>query len=338
MLHILMNESESRKDLNIQYLSGYNPNFCILAYDDKTKKKCLFVASFEIDMFKGVKCFAFNKDTFRKTLLKYFKKSSIKTIGINKGSLSLNVYKRLKKLLPAKYVDNIKLFSEMRIIKSVKEISYMKKASRLTDLAFNQIVSMIKKKKLKTENDIYFFIKKFALENEVELAFDPVVATAGNAAKPHHIAECKKLKGFTVIDFGFRYKGYCTDMTRTIYSGKPSLKEIEMYNFVLDRFKQAVSMLKKGALLKKVDIAIKKAIGKKLVHSLGHGVGIEVHELPILAHVSKDRLKNGMVFTIEPGMYYKNKMGIRIEDTFAFTGGKAKSLFRSTKKLIVLAS
>jgi len=182
------------------------------------------------------------------------------------------------------------------------------------------------------------------LENETkksgyELAFNPVVASGKNAAVPHHAPENIKLKkGFCVIDFGIKYKGYCSDATRTIYIGRPKEKEIRLYNFLLRMQKDAIKNAKIGKkcsdLYNKVNEDLKE-YKKYFTHGLGHGIGIDVHELPNLTEKSKDILKRGMAFTIEPGIYFKNQLGIRIEDDILLTK-KAEILTKTKKGLMVI--
>jgi len=331
-----MNSSGNKNDPNITYLTGYSPEFCILAYDDASRKKCMFVIPFELSVYGGVKCISFDKTKFKKQLLRYFNKKVIRTIGLNKSFISLNEFKSLKKLLPAKYVDNSRLFLQKRKIKSKKEILYTKKACRLTDKIFSSLISKLRRGLLKTEKDVDMFIRKMTLELGVETAFDPIVATGANSSKPHHIPTTKKLSRFTVMDFGVKYNNYCSDLTRTIYVGNPTKNEIEAYKKVVEGYNTVFSALCKGIRLKEADSIVRKKLGKDFVHSLGHGVGVEVHELPLLSPSSKDELDEGMTFTIEPGVYFKGKYGVRFENTVAFSGNKLVSLTNSSKNLIII--
>jgi Xaa-Pro aminopeptidase len=180
-------------------------------------------------------------------------------------------------------------------------------------------------------------VKNF-LENETrkkgyELAFNPIVASGKNSSLPHYNAENIKLrKGFCVIDFGVKYKSYCSDITRTFYIGKPTKKEIEEYEKVLFVQEKCIKMIKQGTKAEKPYLFAKKEL-KNMIHGLGHGVGVEIHESPNLLEGSKDILLKNMVFTIEPGNY--NKYGIRIEDTVLLKS-KAEILTRIDKKLKII--
>lgn len=342
MLNIFVNTSEKNKDPAVTYLTGYSPDFCILVYDDLSRRKCIFVASFEVCNYPRVKCFAYDPKTFRKDIQSYFKKQLSKShkIGINQNNVSVNTVKKLRKMIPARYIDNSEAFSKSREIKSSKEIMYIKKAGAITCKLLNDIVkftrSRICKYKKCTELEVFTFIKIWALEHNCELAFEPVVATSANSAKPHHVPGNNTLKGFTVLDVGLKYNGYCSDMTRMLYIGKPSSSEILDYMKVTSCYRRAASMLKSNLKLKVVDLAIRKHLGDKFLHALGHGVGVEIHEKPSLSSQSKDRLIENMVFTIEPGYYLKGKYGIRYENTLVFTNGKLINLTNADRKLIII--
>jgi Xaa-Pro aminopeptidase len=338
MLHIFINSSENKKDPNITYLTGYNPSFCILIYDSESSKKCMFIANFELGMYNGIKCFGYNKDSFKKNILKYFKIDSdyIKKIGINKKIMSIAELKFLKEMIPADYTDNSKLFIEKRLIKSKIEIKKISYSCQITDKILSLLFKVLKNGELKTESDIDKFLKKKAIDFEVELAFNPVIASGSNSSMPHHIPTKTILDGFILIDFGVKYKGYCSDITRMVYIGKPTLEEIEHYNKVLDLYNLAIKTLKNGCYLKDIDNIVRKQLGKYFLHSLGHGIGIEIHEQPSISLNSKDSLKENMVFSIEPGYYLKSKFGIRIEDTILFSKNKIISLTKTPKKLFII--
>ena len=153
---------------------------------------------------------------------------------------------------------------------------------------------------------------------------------------PHYKKNNKKLKkGFCVIDFGVKYNGYCSDMTRTIFIGRPSKKDINFYNMVLKSQTRAIKRLKPGVCCKTIAKEARKHLGKhqkKMIHSIGHGLGKKIHEKPYIRIKSNEKLDKGMMFTIEPGIYLKN-YGIRIEDTIILKN-KPIILTKSEKRLI----
>ena len=329
MLCLFINNAALRKDPTIQYLSGYAPEFCILAHDVKTGKQCMFVAAFECGMYSGIPHFPFNKETFTSQLKKFFNRKTFKVIGINKEALSMRSFATLKKYFPVRYEDVSALFSRKRMIKQLYERRRIAQACLITDQLFTEVI----KKTFATERDIANYLLKRMIDIGVEPSFHPVVATARNARKPHHIPGNTLLSKFTVLDFGVKYKGYCSDMTRMLYYGTPSQDEISAYNKLRDSFTTAVSALSVGKKFAEVDALVRKALGKAFTHALGHGVGVEVHEQPSIAPASKHSLKDGMVFTIEPGVY--SKYGMRLEDTFICSNEKVQALTKSSHDLVV---
>ena len=241
-----------------------------------------------------------------------------------------------KKTYKIKYDDFIKskpIHFDVRNIKTEQEINNIKKSCFHTDKCFKLILEGLKNKKYKKEVDVEKEIRIYAIKNNLKLAFNPIVASGKNASVPHHDNSSKLMKGFCVIDFGFKYKEYCSDMTRTVYLGKPTKKEQEIYNLVLSAQKKALKKIKPKLDLNKLDSFVReelKEYAKHFIHSLGHGLGVEVHESPFF----KDNvLKKGGVITIEPGIYLKNKFGIRIEDT-VLVGKAAIILTKSSKNII----
>jgi Xaa-Pro aminopeptidase len=145
-------------------------------------------------------------------------------------------------------------------------------------------------------------------------------------------------KGFCIIDFGVKYKGYHSDITRTIYLGNPSKKEITLYNLLLKIQKELIKKIKIGercSQLYKDTLTLLDKYSDNFTHGLGHGLGLNIHELPNLTEKSEDIFMNNMVFTIEPGIYFQNKFGIRIEDDILIKNGKIQILTKIPKKLIV---
>lgn len=293
----------------------------------------------------------YGKPIMVKTLLEKFNSKEYKIINVEKRKQFKDELKKLaikrlcvdfrkftlarKKLFRgSKLIDVAEELSELRATKNNKEISNLKKANELTAQCFN---AMMKEwKKFKHENDAIKFIKKFAIAHDCWMAFDPLIASGKNGATPHHRLNTKLNRGFCVIDFGFDYKGYKADMTRTIYLGKPSKKETETYAEMLRIQKELVAMVLPGTVAGDLDKAARTLLEKNakyFTHSLGHGTGLEIHEKPNLSPDSKDVLKENMVVTIEPGIY--NTFGIRIEDSLLVRKGSPEILTKkATKKLI----
>lgn len=187
---------------------------------------------------------------------------------------------------------------------------------------------------MKTERDIKAFIEERSMQLADGSSFPTIVASGKNGAAPHHETTNQKLKrGFCVIDFGVRYKGYISDVTRTIFFGKPTLQEKKDYEKVLQANQSAINEIKEGTSLKKLDNISRKEFDYP--HSLGHGIGVEVHEAPSVSANSKEKVKRGMCFTIEPGLYRKGKYGIRIEDDILVSKKTVVLTQQITKRLLI---
>jgi len=221
-----------------------------------------------------------------------------------------------------------------------RELICIKKACSTADGILKQLIRELKRHSFKTELDIYNFLKQKTKEKNCKLAFKPVVAIGKNAAEIHHKANKAKLKkGFLVIDFGVKYKGYCSDCTRTFYIyGRPSKKEEKLYNLVLLAQETALMYVKPGEYAANIDLIARAALWdhwKHFIHSTGHGVGGKIHQAPNLRTRGKFILKEDQAITIEPGLYFKNKLGIRIEDT-VIVKEKPIILTKLSKKLTII--
>ncbi len=270
---------------------------------------------------------------FKSDIKKIFKKRKIKTLGVNKRFLTVSQHNKLRKF--GKLVDIRNSVFKLRLTKTPEEIQKIRKACRKTDKIFDAIIDNFKQ--FKTEEDIRKFIKILAIEEDCELSFDPVVASGVNAVIPHYTKNSKLKKGFLVLDFGLKYKGYCSDLTRTIYLGKPSEKELNFYLKIVWIQDETIKQIKPGIQAAVLDKFARDYFGKDkeyFIHSLGHGIGLNIHEEPALAPKSKVILDENMVFTIEPGYY--NKIGIRVEDDILVTKKGHKFLTQSPRHLIFI--
>lgn len=263
----------------------------------------------------------------------------IRQLGVNKMTLTLAQAEKIKALWPkAKLVDISLTLIKLRIQKTKEELKNIAQACAITTKALEALLPELRQKKLKTEREAAFFLEKSIRRQNAELAFPSIVATGKNTAVPHHIPTSEKLKrGFLVLDFGAKYRNYCADLTRTLFLGNPTKKEKEVYGVVLRAQEQAIKTVKEGISFKDLDGIARKKLGKyskNFIHSLGHGIGLEVHEAPLFSD-KKEVVRKNCPFTIEPGIYIPGKFGIRIEDTLVFDG-KVKILTTFTKDLIII--
>ena len=265
----------------------------------------------------------------------------VRVIAVSGSTCSLRMQKMLGN--KRKLIDVEEKLLELRAIKSGEEIDSLRRANALTAQCFNQMMDVWQT--FSHERDVILFIKQFALDHDAGLSFDSIVASGANAAVPHHATPTKINSGFCVLDFGFDVDGYKADMTRTIYIGKPSSDELLLYEKILEIQEAAVAMVKPGVKCADLHNFVVKSLGesdaKLFTHSLGHGVGIDIHELPNVSSKSSAVLSAGMTITIEPGIYdskSRKKFGIRIEDSLIVTKNGCEVLTKGAKKGLVVVT
>ena len=193
-----------------------------------------------------------------------------------------------------------------------------------------------------TEKEIAFEIEKFFLKNGADgLAFDTIVASGPNSSMPHAIPTDRKIQDGDpiTIDMGCKYKGYCSDMTRTVFAGHVPQYMKPVYDLVLKNQLRVQEELKDGANVKLISKSVEsefKLNGANMVHSLGHGVGLDIHEYPFMNTKHDFILKENMVVTDEPGIYIPARFGVRIEDTVLITKYASQNLTMSDKGYVVV--
>ena len=230
----------------------------------------------------------------------------------------------------------------LRQIKTKDEIEKIVKAQRIAEKAFLHILDFIHEGV--TERDISLELDFFMLKNGAEAtSFETIAVSGKNSSMPHGVPSDKKIeKGdFITMDYGAVCDGYHSDMTRTVAVGSVSDEQREVYETVLKAQKEAISKLKAGMKCSDADkisrdIIAEKGYGECFGHSLGHGVGIEIHELPVLSPHNENILQIGEAVTVEPGIYLPEKFGVRIEDMVIIEENGCKDLTLSDKELIVL--
>ena len=267
--------------------------------------------------------------------------SFCENVGFEEEYITYATYKRYMQKYKANHLEETEsIIEKQRLIKDEQEIEYLERACELTDNCFSHLLNFIKIGM--TEKQIAFEIEKYFLDHGAEgLAFETIVASGPNSSKPHAITTERKIDvGDPItIDFGCKYKGYCSDMTRTIFAGFVPEKIKPIYNLVLKNQLQTEKDMRDGAniriLSRNVDNDF-KLNGHSLVHALGHGVGLEVHESPIISYKNDNMLKENMVVTNEPGIYIPGEFGVRIEDTVLITKSGCINLTKSDKNYIIV--
>ena len=252
-------------------------------------------------------------------------------------------YKRLTEL-GLKIIDSTPAFTDAMAIKEDEELVLIKKACEIADKAYINLLGRIKDGMSENEvaAELEYLMRKYGASGT---SFETIVAFGENSSVPHHETGNRKLKfgDIILIDFGCIYGGYCSDCTRTFLFGddKKHGEFKEAYEHVLKAHMLAKERIIPGVTGREADgfardYLREHNLDKYFTHSLGHGIGINVHEYPNLSPKSEAVLKNNMVFSDEPGVYFEGKFGIRIEDTVTLKDGNVVSLTDSDKKLTVI--
>ena len=277
----------------------------------------------------------------------YMDQDQVKKLAIESDSVTFAQYEEYEKVFKdISIVGTQRLVEGLRQIKDADEIQKLKKAEAIGDTAFTHIIKFIKENigQGVTENEI-------ALELEVTMrkhgaegtSFNSIVAAGAKSSLPHAVPGDILLKrgDFVVMDFGCLYKGYCSDMTRTIVIGEASQKHLEIYNTVLEANIEALKAIKPGKTGREIDAVARdiikaKGYGDYFGHGLGHSVGLDIHEDPRLSFIDETKLEVGMVVTVEPGIYIPDFGGVRIEDLVVVTEDGIENLTFSPKELIII--
>ena len=275
---------------------------------------------------------------------KILKKHHIKRCYFDPKEWSVASFEKLSSS-KCRFIPVVDMSHKKRIIKTKREIKMLDKAAKIGSKAFDEIAKFFATEGIGlSEKHLAFEAERILRgEGKRDLSFEPIVAIGKNAALPHAIPTKRVLKrgDLILLDAGIKYKRYCSDRTRTAivdrdyefdYTQEFSKKRIQKaYDTVLKAHDKAIKKARSGMRAKKIDAIAREVIekagfGKYFVHSTGHGVGLDIHEMPYISPRSRDKIEDGMVFTIEPGIYIEGKFGIRIEDTVVMENGQARVL------------
>ncbi|MFH0954497.1 MAG: Xaa-Pro peptidase family protein [Candidatus Micrarchaeota archaeon] len=339
----LIRSFPNASDPNFAYFSGlsqkhYNENLMLL---ERGKKPLVFCSPLEFDSAK-------KNRQIRAVLLKtrkLFETTVQKKIRRKKAGINFEYYpnlnlKMLRKFKPKKIINIGKALAELRETKTPSELSKIKKACQITEKTLSQIPKIVKigmtEEKLAFELEI--LSRKLGAE---ELAFPTIVAFGKNAATPHHESGPTKIQkgNFLLVDFGVKYQNYCSDVSRTFFVGKPTAKQNWAYWVVRQAQQKAFqTILPEKKAVEPFTIADRLLFSQfkqHLPHALGHGLGIKEHDYPARMGPNENwKFKAGQVLTLEPGIYLKNRFGIRIEDDVLVTKTKCHWLTKSPAKLV----
>lgn len=267
-------------------------------------------------------------------------KHSVKHIGFEERALSYSEYCDYSKKIKAELVPAQNTVDKLRITKTKEELDIMIQAQRIAETAFEEVLGVIAPDK--TEKDIEAeFLYRFAKHGAEDVSFKPIVVSGERSSMPHGVPTAALISGFLTMDFGVKYNGYCSDMTRTVCVGKPTKEMEKVYYTVLEAQETAIAATRAGMSGRELDAKARTVIEKAgygdfFGHSYGHGLGLDVHEMPYAGPNSDDILPAGAVVSAEPGIYLPGRFGVRIEDCVYITEGGYINLMRTPKKLIII--
>lgn len=320
---------------NIRYLSGFGGTSAVILYH-KLYSKPFFITDSRYTLIarKNIKGFKIlGSDNVSGTISILCKDLKRATLGYNGKNLtcsSLSAYR--KKIKNLCFKDCGDIIAEFRAVKTAEEIKKIRKAVTIADDIFLHIRRFIKPGL--TEKEIKNRIDNLIHKSQAENASFPVIVASGpNSAMPHYYESKRKVleNDIILIDMGVVYKGYSSDLTRVVFTGKIKPLFRNVYRVVARAAEEAFKAVKPGIKASEIDKAArdyinKSGFGECFAHNTGHGVGLEIHEFPIISRKSNAKLKNGNVFTIEPGIYLPGKGGIRIENMVSVERNKAVQL------------
>ncbi len=330
---------------NIRYLCGFTGSAGVLAY-----------CGGKMTLFTDGRYTEQAKDEVRHTRVVIAKGAALEgaaesiakrgtRIGVESEHMTLAMGKRLGKSLAAtrtRMVGQVGTVEKLRMQKDEKELALMAAAVQLGSRLFATAIEAVRPGVMEAEiaAEIEYAARRAGAEG---MSFETIVAAGAHSALPHWRASAQRVpgSGFVVLDFGVILSGYCSDMTRTVWVGKPNSKARDMYAAVLEAQSAGIEAVRPGVAAGSVDLAVRRVLkraglAKYFTHSTGHGVGLEIHEAPRLARGQPELLQPGMVVTVEPGVYVPGKGGVRIEDVVAVTESSHEVLTPTTKQFIAV--
>lgn len=263
-------------------------------------------------------------------------------IGVDKFWAAHFLLRLMDKKPNFKYINGSSYVDRVRMQKDEAERDFMRTASRLNDQAMDKLVQLVAEGHSELE-----MVKKLS-EVYAEIgadgfSFDPIIAYGANGADPHHGCDgsTPKLGDSVIIDIGCKKDDYCSDMTRTVFFGEPNAKAREVYEIVREANMRAIAIVKPGVKFSEIDLAARdyidsKGYGQYFTHRTGHSIGIDVHDFGDVSSVNHDEVAEGMIFSIEPGIYLTGEVGVRIEDLVLVTKDGCEVLNHYSKDLIVV--
>lgn len=334
---------------NIRYLCGFTGSAGLLLVDESAS---VFITDVRYDTqareeVKDAKVVIAKKallEALGEVLARGKKRGKRRTIAIESEHFTVAEKKRLAKFRPSGIAlkDAPPIVEKARMVKDGEELQRIRAAVALGAKLFDRAVKILHSgvKEAEVAAEMEMTARQAGAE---EMSFPTIIASGARSALPHGRASSQAVPpdSFVVCDFGVILSGYCSDQTRTVWVGKPSDEARRVYGAVRESQQAGIDAVKPGVTVGEVDAAARKvlrkaALGRFFTHSTGHGVGLEIHESPRVAHGQGEIMQPGMVITIEPGVYFPGKWGVRIEDMVAVTAGGCEVLTPTSKDFLAL--
>ena len=292
------------------------------------------------------KCFEvrdIGRKKYSECIAEIFGEKEVHNAGFEGNTILLRDFRQMTEAVPEVLWEDISPdIEEIRMIKNSLEIVNIERAEAIGDLAFNKILNFIRPGV--TEKEIAMELERIMQMNGASgQSFETIVASGTNSSMPHAHVTDKEIEygDFIIMDFGCKFEGYCSDMTRTVVVGKANDEQRKIYQIVLDAQRAALEVIKEGMICSEVDKAARDLIanagfGECFGHGLGHSVGLEIHEAPSLSPKCNRVLQENMLMTVEPGIYLPGFGGVRIEDLVLITKDGYRNLTYSRKDLVEL--
>ncbi|MBR0103153.1 MAG: aminopeptidase P family protein [Selenomonadaceae bacterium] len=328
---------------NVTYFSGFRGDSSALLIG-KNFRKLITDGRYTEQAITQAKSFTLVEQTegLYKKIVEEIKISGCKRIGFEGLTMTVAEHSYLKKELKGVEFKSVAL-DKLRQVKDAAEIANIRRACEIADDAFKKVLEVIKPgiREVEVAAELEYFMRRLGSE---AAAFSTIVASGWRGSLPHGTASDKTISAgeLVTMDFGAKFNGYCSDITRTVCVGRATADQRKIYNLVLNAQLYGLEVITAGKGGVEIDSAVRDRLtaagyGRFFVHGLGHGVGLEIHEEPRLSKLSKcESLLPNMIVTDEPGIYIENFGGVRIEDTVLVTASTAQPLTRSPKHLIEL--
>ena len=328
---------------NVRYLANFTGTTGLVVI---TKDEAYFVTDFRYTEQAAEEAKGFtivkNEGPIFEEVAKIVQEDKIENLGFEQENITYAVYNQINDIITCELVPVTGLVEKLREVKTEDEINIIKEAINITEKAYDYILGFVKpgKTEIEVANELDFYMRN---EGATSVSFDTIVASGVRSAMPHGVASDKVIEegDMVTIDFGCYYKGYVSDMTRTFAVGDPGEQMKEIYEIVYQANKKVNEVAKAGMTGAELDAIARdyiaeKGYGPQFGHTLGHGIGLEVHEGPSLSFRNEDKLVVNNIVTNEPGIYVPGLGGVRIEDDLVIKEDGAEILMTTPKELIIL--